>query len=137
MQDVATKNILVVDDEQVMREFLADVLEDFNIDKAADGDEAIEKLKVEKYDLIITDMKMPRVSGEEVVKFAKETYPDSKIIVISGYSSLFSVSNTLGYGVCAFLSKPFTIKQIRTEVEKSLGLDNSSDRGGMELGNGL
>ncbi|MEW5924948.1 MAG: response regulator, partial [Candidatus Zixiibacteriota bacterium] len=90
MQDVATKNILVVDDEQVMREFLADVLEDFNVDKAADGDEAIEKLKVGKYDLIITDMKMPRVSGEEVVKFAKETYPDSKIIVISGYSSLFS-----------------------------------------------
>ena len=136
MQDVATKNILVVDDEQVMREFLADVLEDFNVDKAADGDEAIEKLKTDKYDLIITDMKMPRVSGEEVVKFAKETYPDSKIIVISGYSSLFSVSNTLGYGVCAFLSKPFTIKQIRSEVEKSLGL-GEIESGGLELGNGI
>ncbi|RKX29814.1 MAG: sigma-54-dependent Fis family transcriptional regulator, partial [Candidatus Zixiibacteriota bacterium] len=74
MQDTATKNILVVDDEQVMREFLADVLEDFNVVKAADGDEAIEKLKTDRYDLIITDMKMPRVSGEEVVKFAKETY---------------------------------------------------------------
>jgi len=135
MQDVALKNILVVDDEQVMREFLADVLEDFNVDKAADGDEAIEKLKKDKYDLIITDMKMPRVSGEEVVKFAKETYPESKIIVISGYSSLFSVSNTLGYGVCAFLSKPFTIKQIRTEVEKSLGLNDSGS--GLELGNGI
>ncbi|HDL04680.1 MAG TPA: response regulator [candidate division Zixibacteria bacterium] len=136
MQDTATKNILVVDDEQVMREFLADVLEDFNVVKAADGDEAIEKLKTDRYDLIITDMKMPRVSGEEVVKFAKETYPDSKIIVISGYSSLFSVSNTLGYGVCAFLSKPFTIKQIRSEVEKSLGLGvNGPD--GLELGNGI
>jgi len=136
MQDTATKNILVVDDEQVMREFLADVLEDFNVVKAADGDEAIEKLKTDRYDLIITDMKMPRVSGEEVIKFAKETYPDSKIIVISGYSSLFSVSNTLGYGVCAFLSKPFTIKQIRSEVEKSLGLGvNGPD--GLELGNGI
>ncbi|RKX31154.1 MAG: hypothetical protein DRP46_03925, partial [Candidatus Zixiibacteriota bacterium] len=62
--------------------------------------------------------------------------PDSKIIVISGYSSLFSVSNTLGYGVCAFLSKPFTIKQIRSEVEKSLGLGvNGPD--GLELGNGI
>lgn len=137
MQDIATKNILVVDDEQVMREFLADVLEDFNVDKAADGDEAIEKLKIGKYDLIITDMKMPRVSGEEVVKFAKETYPDSKIIVISGYSSLFSVSNTLGYGVCAFLSKPFTIKQIRSEVEKSLGLGDADSPSGMELDDGI
>lgn len=123
MENTATKSILVVDDEQVMREFLADVLEDFRVEKAADGDEAIEKLKEKKFDLIITDMKMPRISGEEVVKFAKKANPGAKIIVISGYSSLFSVSNTLGYGVCAFLSKPFTIKQIRTEVEKSLELD--------------
>nr|MBN2276825.1 response regulator [candidate division Zixibacteria bacterium] len=122
--DTEVKSILVVDDEQVMREFLSDVLEDFRVDKAADGDEAINKLKKVKYDLIITDMKMPRVSGEEVVRFAKEIYPDAKIIVISGYSSLSSVSSTLGYGVCAFLSKPFTIKQIRTEVEKSLGPEN-------------
>ena len=137
MENVATKSVLVVDDEQVMREFLADVLEDFSVEKAADGDEAIEKLRQRKFDLIITDMKMPRVSGEEVVKFAKETYPDSKIIVISGYSSLFSVSNALGYGVCAFLSKPFTIKQIRSEVEKSLELGENKGTNGMGLGNGI
>lgn len=132
MSNVAEKSILVVDDEEVMREFLADVLEDFTVIKASDGDEAIEKLKEKKFDLIITDMKMPRVSGEEVVKFAREIYPDAKIIVISGYSSLFSVSNTLEYGVCAFLSKPFTIKQIRTEVEKSLEseeISGSHDKG--------
>lgn len=132
MNNVAEKSILVVDDEEVMREFLADVLEDFTVIKAADGDEAIEKLKEKKFDLIITDMKMPRVSGEEVVRFARETYPDAKIIVISGYSSLFSVSNTLEYGVCAFLAKPFTIKQIRTEVEKSLEskeINGSHDKG--------
>jgi len=126
MAEAAPKSILVVDDEQVMREFLADVLEDFRVVKAADGDEAIDRLKQEEFDLIITDMKMPRVSGEEVVKFAKEIYPDARIIVISGYSSLSSVSNTLGYGVCAFLSKPFTIKQIRTEVENSLESGDSS-----------
>jgi YesN/AraC family two-component response regulator len=137
MENVATKSVLVVDDEQVMREFLADVLEDFSVEKAADGDEAIEKLRQRKFDLIITDMKMPRVSGEEVVKFAKETYPDSKIIVISGYSSLFSVSNALGYGVCAFLSKPFTIKQIRSEVEKSLELGENKGTNGMGLGDGI
>ncbi len=132
-----TKSILVVDDEQVMREFLADVLEDFEVDKATDGDEAIKKLGNKGYDLIITDMKMPRVSGEEVVKFAKENHPDSKIIVISGYSSLSSVSSTIGYGVSAFLSKPFTIKQLRTEVIKSLKLGKLSDSGKIEIGNGI
>ena len=120
MENTMARSILVVDDEEVMREFLFDVLEDFAVEKASDGDEAIARLKEKQFDLIITDMKMPRVSGEEVVKFARETYPDAKIIVISGYSSLSSVGNALGYGVCAFLSKPFTIKQLRLEVEKSL-----------------
>ena len=129
MNEDQAKSILIVDDEQVMRDFLADVLEDFEIEKASDGDIAIDKLKTRKFDLIITDMKMPRISGEEVVRYAKEIYPDARIIVISGYSSLASVTNALGYGVCAFLSKPFTIKQIRTEVEKSFRpeLNNSGE----------
>jgi two-component system response regulator PilR (NtrC family) len=129
----AAKSILVVDDESVMRDFLAEVLEDYIVEKASDGDEAIARIKEKEFDLIITDMKMPRVSGEEVVKFARETYPDSKIIVISGYSSLGSVGNALGYGICAFLSKPFTIKQLRTEVEKSInakGCDSQNNVGG-------
>ena len=120
--------ILIVDDEEVMREFLFDVLESFDVEKACDGDEAIAKLKDNQYDLIITDMKMPGASGEEVVRFAREKYPDSKIIIISGYSTLFSVSNALRCGVRAFLSKPFTIKQIRAEVEKSLNPDSGNSR---------
>lgn len=131
------KSILIVDDEQVMREFLSDVLEDFEVSKAADGDEAIKILKDRDFNLVITDMKMPRVSGEEVVKFAREKYPGMKIIVISGYSSLSSVSNTLGYGVSAFLSKPFTIKQLREEVEKSLASDDLNTSTALRVGDGL
>jgi YesN/AraC family two-component response regulator len=131
------RNILIVDDEQVMREFLSDVLEDFEIEKASDGDEAIQILNDREFDLIITDMKMPRVSGEEVVKYAREKHPKTKIIVISGYSSLSSVSNTLGYGVSAFLSKPFTIKQLREEIEKSLKTDDLNSSAGLKVGDGL
>ena len=115
-------NILVVDDEEVMRDFLQDVLESFNVEIACDGEEAISKLEDKEYSLIITDMKMPGKSGEDVVRFAKGKYPDSRIIIISGYSTLYSVSNALKCGVDAFLAKPFTVKQIRTEVDKSLGL---------------
>lgn len=117
------ENILVVDDEKVMRDFLRDVLENFNVEIACDGEEAISKLEAKEYDLIITDMKMPGKSGEDVVRFAKRKYPDSRIIIISGYSTLSSVSNALKCGVDAFLTKPFTIKQIRTEVAKSLSID--------------
>lgn len=136
MEGGAIKSILVVDDEAVMRNFLFDVLEDFDVEKASDGDEAIAKMRQREFDLIITDMKMPRVSGEEVVKFARETYPHSRIIVISGYSSLASVGSALGYGICAFLSKPFTIKQLRSEVDKSLSRNDCNQTGDSRRENG-
>jgi YesN/AraC family two-component response regulator len=127
MTEVAAKSILVVDDEPVMREFLVDVLEEFEVETASDGDEAIERIKEKEFDLVITDMKMPRVPGEEVVKFVRETCPQAKIIVISGYSSLFSVTSAVNRGVSAFLIKPFTIKQIRGEIEKSLQSDDGGN----------
>ncbi len=134
---MATKSILIVDDEEVMREFLTEVLEDFVITKACDGEEAVEKIKEEKFDLIITDMKMPGISGEEVVKFIRKESPETQIIVISGYSSLSSVSNTLGHGVSAFLSKPFTIKQIRAEIEKIFQSGDFTQTGGIKIGDGV
>jgi len=134
MSATATKSILIVDDEEVMREFLAEILEDFTIAKACDGEEAVNKIRCEKYDLVITDMKMPGISGEEVVKFARDYSPETEIIVISGYSSLSSVSNTLGHGVKAFLSKPFTIKQIRAEVEKIFRSGDFTQTGGIRIG---
>ncbi|RKX22118.1 MAG: hypothetical protein DRP51_02975 [Candidatus Zixiibacteriota bacterium] len=125
------ENILIVDDEEVMRDFLQDVLENFNVELACSGEEAISMLNKKEYDLIITDMKMPGMSGEDVVRFTKEKYPNSKIIIISGYSTLYSVSNALKCGVDAFLSKPFTIKQIRTEVNKSLNAASGGNRVGV------
>ena len=118
---MSRKSILIVDDEEVIRDFLFEVLnQDYDITTASDGDEAIECMKKQKYDIVITDMKMPRVSGEEVVKFAHENDPSSKVIIISGYSSLFKVSNSVNYGAFAFLSKPFSIKELISTVNNAL-----------------
>ena len=115
------KNILVVDDEEVIREFLYEVLsEDYSISTATDGDEAIEQLKDESFDLVITDLKMKRVQGEEVVRFSNETNPASKVIVMSGYASLYSASQSVNNGAYAFLSKPFTIQELISSVEGAL-----------------
>ena len=117
--------ILVVDDEEIIREFLLEVLsEDYLITLAEDGDEAIDKISRENYDLIITDLKMPRVSGEDVVKFAREHDPNCPVIVISGYSTLFAVSQSVSHGACAFLSKPFSITELMATVSKNLGGDS-------------
>jgi DNA-binding NtrC family response regulator len=111
------KSILVVDDEEIIRDFLGEVLgEDYDVSLARDGDEAIEMMKHRRYDLVITDMMMPKVSGEEVVGFAKGRDPDYKVIVISGYSTLFAAGRSVTSGACAFLTKPFSIVQLMQAV---------------------
>jgi len=113
--------VLIVDDEEVIRNFLFEVFsEDYEVSLATDGDEAIEKIKENKYDVIITDLMMPNVSGEEVVKFACEFEPNTKVIVISGFSSLHTVSQSINNGACAFLSKPFSIKEVQQTVINAL-----------------
>ena len=114
-------SVLVVDDEEIIRNFLQEVLsEEYNVSLASDGDEAIEQMRHYQYDLIITDIKMPRVSGEEVVKFARDNDLDSKIIVISGFSSLYTVSQSINNGACAFLSKPFSIKELMQTISNAM-----------------
>ena len=120
MTDTKQQTILIVDDEEIIRDLLAEVLEDYMISLACDGKEAIDKLKESKYDLVITDLRMPNVPGEEVVKFARETYPGTRGIVISAYSSLHTVSQSITNGACAFLSKPFSIKELMHTVETAL-----------------
>ncbi len=113
-------SVLIVDDEEIIRDFLSEVLEDYSISLACDGDEAIEKLKQQRFDLVITDLRMPRIPGEEVVKFARQNSADTKVIVISGYSSLATVSQSVQNGACAFLSKPFSIKELLQTVATAL-----------------
>ena len=120
MTDSTALSILIVDDEEIIRDFLSEVLEDYQITLAEDGDEAISRLEERPYDLVITDLRMPKVQGQEVVKFAREKYPDSRVIVISGYSSLSTVSQSVSSGACAFLSKPFSIKELLQTVDQAL-----------------
>jgi len=121
MEQSTKRSILVVDDEEVIREFLFEILnEDYDLTIACDGDEAIEKMREQKFDLVITDMKMPGVPGEEVVKSARQRDPDCRVIIISGYSSLYAVSQSASSGACAFLTKPFSISELMQTISENL-----------------
>ncbi len=115
------QTVLIVDDEEVIRDFLYEVFsDDYDVSLASNGSIAIEKIKENKYDLIITDLMMPNITGEEVVKFVNENEPNTKVIVISGFSSLHTVSQSINNGACAFLSKPFSIKEVQQTVINAL-----------------
>ena len=120
MEPSKKHSVLVVDDEEIIRDFLSEILEDYDVTTANDGDEAIEQLEQREFDLVITDLRMPKVPGEEVVKAAQRIRPKTKVMVVSGYSSLHSLSKTADHGACAFLSKPFSIKELLRAVTNAL-----------------
>jgi DNA-binding NtrC family response regulator len=128
MPDASKQTVLVVDDEEIIREFLKEVLnDDYQVTTASDGDEAINFLRTGSFDLVITDLKMPRVSGEEVVREARQTCPTAPVIVMSGYSSLYTVSQSVNHGANAFLSKPFSISQLLQTIDNCLESGEATD----------
>lgn len=115
-------NILVVDDELSMREFLTLMLtkEGYKVDTAQDGEVAINKIVANNYHLVITDVKMPKKSGLEVLKSVKQHSPDTTVIMITAYSSVDSAIEAMKIGAYDYIPKPFKIDEIRIVVRNAL-----------------
>lgn len=119
-----TESILIVDDEDPVRNVLSVSLVHlgYTIDVACSGAEAIEKFQAdsEKYDLIILDMLMPNLPGQEVFFRMKEINPALRVLVISGFSSEEAVQSILDGGGLDFIQKPFTIEDLSRKVRDCL-----------------
>jgi excisionase family DNA binding protein len=115
--------ILVADDEASIRELLQKTLAlaDYDVDVAADGRAAIERLRTLSYDLLITDLKMPGADGLSVIREARRYRPDLPIIIITGYSSEASAIEAINLGVSGYLTKPFRIPKVLATAAKALG----------------
>jgi len=114
-----TGKILVVDDEYPVRNVLCMSLEHlgYDVEVAASGNEAIQIFKDDpKFDLVILDMIMPHLSGDEVFFVLKEINPDVSVLLVSGYSSEESIQKVLKSGGKGFIQKPFTIEQLSSKV---------------------
>lgn len=114
-------HVLVVDDEMIMRDFLCDVLTDrgYQVTKVSDGAHAIRELDSQKYHLVISDLKMPDTDGSHVFQHAKNNHPDTKVILMTGFSINNSGKPFLENGAFGFLLKPFDLDQIRELVERA------------------
>ncbi len=121
---MAGKNkLLVVDDEDALRMVLSAELEGegYDVKSAADGQEAIDKIQAEKFDLVLLDIKMPIVDGFEVLKFVKDNYPSTKVIMLTGFADLKNAIESKKLGAEDFVSKPYDLVDLLTTVERVLG----------------
>jgi two-component system, NtrC family, sensor kinase len=116
--------ILIVDDEEDLRYVLARQLQmgGFQVETAANGEEAIQKLKEREYPVIVTDMKMPRKDGLSVISAARELHPDTEIIVLTGHGTLENALEAFKAGnIFEYLLKPLDdIAVLNIIVERAL-----------------
>jgi two-component system response regulator PilR (NtrC family) len=115
-------NILVVDDEKSMREILEIFLksEGYGVSVAENGEKAIEAVKKDIFDLIITDMKMPKVGGLELLKNVKQITPDTVVVIITAFGSTDSAVEAMKLGAYDYIQKPFQMDNIRLVVKNAL-----------------
>lgn len=115
-------HILVVDDEDALRTVLSSELESegYEVDMAADGDEAIDIVQKKQFNLVLLDIKMPRVDGFEVLKFIKEKYPHVKVIMLTGFADLKNAIESKKLGAEDFVSKPYDLVDLLTTIERVL-----------------
>jgi CheY-like chemotaxis protein len=112
--------ILVVDDEEDVRETLSEMIKGlgYQVLIAEGGKEALEKIKTEKVDLIITDLAMPKMNGLELIVRSKQNNPNIPIAVISAFGSAENTTYALTRGAFSFIAKPFKLSQIKELVRK-------------------
>jgi DNA-binding NtrC family response regulator len=115
-------NILVVDDEKNIRVGLGKSLEldGYNVILAPDGREAIEKVETTDVDLIIADLKMPRLSGQELLKRMTASYPTVPVIILTGHGSIEAAVNAMRDGAYDFLTKPVNLDRLSLLVKRAL-----------------
>jgi two-component system, NtrC family, response regulator AtoC len=118
---MAIEKILIVDDEMIVRNFLAETLRRKNMDvtTAENGHKAISLLKDTTFDMIITDMKMPDVTGIDVLRKAKELSPSTIVVVITAFGSIENAVEAMRLGAFNYLIKPFSPDTIEAVIEKA------------------
>ncbi len=113
--------ILVVDDEAIMRNLLLKILEQegYQISLASSADEALEKLKNESFELVLSDVKMPGTSGFDLLKAIKKSWPNIACIMMTGYGDAYTVKEALMFGADEYITKPFKSNEISLIVERA------------------
>ncbi len=115
-------SILVVDDKDSVRKMLAETLraEGHEVEVAKNGHTAVEKARHGRFDLVLTDLKMPEMNGLEVLANIRETNPETTVIVMTAYGTIEDAVKAMKYGAYDFLTKPFDPDRLSVLIKRAL-----------------
>ncbi|MDA8239457.1 MAG: response regulator [Nitrospiraceae bacterium] len=116
--------VLIVDDDPVVRDVLSEILDSvggYKTDMAADGSEGLRKLSCNRYDVVFTDLSMPRMNGIDFLREARRLHNSTPIVVITGFSSIENAIRAMKEGAKDFVTKPFNLDKVICLTDKIVG----------------
>jgi DNA-binding NtrC family response regulator len=114
--------ILVIDDEAIVRTSCSRSLspEGYEVKLSQNGADAMKMLEEESFDLVLTDLKMPDIDGIEVLKMIKQRWPQTEVIVVTGYQTVDTAVKSIKLGAFDYLEKPFTPDSLIAAVNNAM-----------------
>lgn len=115
-------DILIIDDEKAIRKTLMEILsfEGYKLDEAADGEEGLKKFKEKNYDVVLCDIKMPKLDGMEFLQKAEEINPDVPVVMISGHGNIETAVEAVKKGAFDFISKPPDLNRLLITIRNAM-----------------
>src|SRR6185295_19200440 len=119
-------NILIIDDEKSIRKTLSEILsyEGYKIDEAGDGEEGLKRFREKTYEVVLCDIKMPKLDGIEFLEKAKESNPDIPIIMISGHGNIDTAVEAVKKGAYDYISKPPDLNRLLITIRNAMDKSN-------------
>ena len=119
--------VLVVDDEELIRALLTELFtaEGYEVTTAVDGEQALELLETERFDLVLTDLIMPGLDGVEVLQRAKRVDADRPVVVMSGHAPVERVSRLAELGADDYITKPFDLEDVKEIVARLINISRA------------
>ena len=112
--------VILLDDEPIVCERLKPALEKigFYVEAYTESQDVIDRVSQEKFDVLVTDLKMQKPDGLDVMKFVKQQSPTTKVIIITGFATQETAAEAMESGAVEFIAKPFKISQLRDLILK-------------------
>ena len=116
--------ILIIEDDKEMRSLLEDILDEegFETESVSNGSEGLQELAKEPFDLVITDIRMPGLTGLDILPGIKKLHPDAFIIVITAFGSEQVRRKSLHRGAAPYLEKPIHINRLKTLIQEMVSI---------------